>query len=68
VSRGGLGNQIDLYRGVERTEASQKPTSLAAERAEGGRRKGGDMAAAGGAGTGASPGENEKQRSEERVR
>jgi hypothetical protein len=45
VSRGGHGNQIDLYRGVEHTEASQKPTSLAAERAEGGRRKGGDMAA-----------------------
>jgi hypothetical protein len=45
VSRGGHGNQIDLYRGVEHTESSQKSTSLAVERAEGGRRKDGDMAA-----------------------
>jgi hypothetical protein len=33
VSRGGHGNQIDLYRGVEHTEASQKPTSLAVDEA-----------------------------------
>jgi hypothetical protein len=49
-----------LEGGKEVIEVNQNPTSRALERAEGGRRRGGDMAAAGGAGTGASPGENER--------